>query len=49
MESLEPVALSLMGEITLTTTFQQPLIIDWAPVAQFIIWTIISTPPNYLW
>ncbi|KAJ4199324.1 hypothetical protein NW759_016150 [Fusarium solani] len=49
MEPLEPVALSLMGEITLTMTSQQPLIIDWVPVAQFIIWTIISTPPNYLW
>ncbi|KZL83595.1 mpv17 pmp22 family protein [Colletotrichum incanum] len=25
------------------------LVIDWVPVFQFIIYTIISTPPNFMW
>ncbi|KAH7021952.1 hypothetical protein EDB80DRAFT_693882 [Ilyonectria destructans] len=40
---------SLLAQALTWYRTNQPLIIDWAPVAQFIIWTIISTPPNYLW
>ncbi|KAH7358280.1 hypothetical protein B0T11DRAFT_284115 [Plectosphaerella cucumerina] len=26
-----------------------PFIVDWVPVVQFIIFTFVNTPPNYLW
>ncbi|CCF43923.1 hypothetical protein CH063_13486, partial [Colletotrichum higginsianum] len=25
------------------------LVIDWVPVFQFVIYTIVSTPPNFMW
>ncbi|KXJ94066.1 hypothetical protein Micbo1qcDRAFT_159035 [Microdochium bolleyi] len=33
------------------TSYQRdtPLVIDWVPVFQFVLWSIISTPPNFLW
>ncbi|ROW16398.1 hypothetical protein VPNG_02887 [Cytospora leucostoma] len=27
----------------------KPLIIDWVPVFQFLLFTMVSTPPNFLW
>ncbi|KAI0838212.1 hypothetical protein F5Y06DRAFT_268813 [Hypoxylon sp. FL0890] len=26
-----------------------PLVIDWVPVFQFVIFTLVSVPPNFLW
>lgn len=28
---------------------QKPFIIDWVPVFQFILFTFVQAPPNYLW
>ena len=28
---------------------QKPIAIDWIPVLQFVLFTIVSTPPNVLW
>ncbi|KAH7037433.1 uncharacterized protein B0I36DRAFT_314051 [Microdochium trichocladiopsis] len=26
-----------------------PLVIDWVPVFQFVVWALVNTPPNFLW
>jgi hypothetical protein len=33
----------------LLTRHQKPLALDWIPVFQFIIFAIVSVPPNFLW
>ncbi|KAI1140696.1 hypothetical protein F5Y05DRAFT_282656 [Hypoxylon sp. FL0543] len=28
---------------------ETPLVIDWVPVFQFVVFTLVSVPPNFLW
>lgn len=31
------------------TASQAPFSIDWIPVFQYLLFTVVNTPPNYLW
>lgn len=39
---------SLSLSILLTYDEQKPFMIDWVPVFQFFLFTVVSTPPNFL-
>ncbi|EGY19844.1 uncharacterized protein VDAG_01860 [Verticillium dahliae VdLs.17] len=40
---------NLLAQALTSFRDDKPFIVDWVPVVQFIIWTIVNTPPNYLW
>ncbi|OHE96611.1 Mpv17/PMP22 family protein [Colletotrichum orchidophilum] len=51
--TLQSAALSgtsnILAQVLTAYQTDQQLVIDWVPVFQFIIFTILSTPPNFLW
>ncbi|KAM5372391.1 hypothetical protein ACJA88_009140 [Fusarium oxysporum] len=40
---------NLLAQVLMAYRLGKPISVEWMPVSQFIIWTAISTPPNYLW
>ncbi|KAK1992261.1 Mpv17/PMP22 family protein [Colletotrichum falcatum] len=40
---------NLLAQALTAYQTDSPLVIDWVPVFQFILYTIISTPPNFMW
>ncbi|EGU73128.1 hypothetical protein FOXB_16363 [Fusarium oxysporum f. sp. conglutinans Fo5176] len=40
---------NLLAQMLMAYRLNKPISVDWMPVSQFIMWTAVSTPPNYLW
>lgn len=40
---------NLLAQAITSYQNETPLIVDWVPVFQFILYAAISTPPNFLW
>ncbi|KAK2124463.1 hypothetical protein NOF04DRAFT_1348252 [Fusarium oxysporum II5] len=40
---------NLLAQVLMAYRLDKPISVDWMPVSQFIVWTAVSTPPNYLW
>ncbi|KAK2047836.1 Mpv17/PMP22 family protein [Colletotrichum somersetense] len=40
---------NLLAQALTAYQTDSPLVIDWVPVFQFVLYTIISTPPNFMW
>ncbi|OLN85747.1 PXMP2/4 family protein 3-like protein 1 [Colletotrichum chlorophyti] len=51
--TLQSAALSgtsnILAQVLTAYRTDKQLVIDWVPVFQFVIFTLISTPPNFLW
>ncbi|KAK7451876.1 hypothetical protein CaCOL14_003689 [Colletotrichum acutatum] len=51
--TLQSAALSgtsnILAQVLTAYQTDKQLVIDWVPVFQFIIFTLLSTPPNFLW
>ncbi|EXK25804.1 hypothetical protein FOMG_17575 [Fusarium oxysporum f. sp. melonis 26406] len=40
---------NLLAQVLIAYRLDKPISVDWMPVSQFIVWSAMSTPPNYLW
>lgn len=40
---------NLLAQALTAYRHETPLVIDWVPVFQFVLYAVISTPPNFLW
>ncbi|ORY55297.1 uncharacterized protein BCR38DRAFT_452686 [Pseudomassariella vexata] len=40
---------NLLAQTLTSYRHETPLIVDWVPVFQFVMYAVVNTPPNFLW